>query len=120
MSKFAFLVPAGFDIDTALQQLAGNEKLYLSVLTRFRTLYHNLAETIEADLQSGAFDKAQRAAHTVKGLAGTIGHSALREAAMQMERCAEPGNPAQCEAAFVEFRQALGQVLDSLENIQNL
>jgi hypothetical protein len=42
MSKFASLASEGFDVAAALQQLAGSEKLYLSVITKFATLYKDL------------------------------------------------------------------------------
>ncbi|MDR2695396.1 MAG: Hpt domain-containing protein [Deltaproteobacteria bacterium] len=119
MSKFDPLAAEGFDVATALRQLAGSEKLYLSIITKFSTLYKDLPETIRADLEKGDLVKVQRDAHTVKGLAGTLGHGALREAAAQLEHAATGGDAAECAQRFTPFREIFAQVLGSLQNILN-
>jgi len=117
MSKFASLPSEGFDVATALQQLAGSEKLYLSIITKFTTLYKDLPDTIQADLEKGDLAKVQRDAHTIKGLAGTLGHSALRDAAAQLEHGAVDGNVAECAQHLVAFREVFARVLGSLQNV---
>ena len=119
MSKFDPLAAEGFDIATALQQLAGSEKLYLSIITKFATMYKDLPDTIQADLEKGDLVKVQRDAHTVKGLAGTLGHAVLREAAAQLERGAVDGNAAECVQLLAPFREHFARVLGSLQNILN-
>jgi two-component system sensor histidine kinase/response regulator len=117
MSKFDPLASEGFDIATALQQLAGSEKLYLSIITKFATMYKDLPDTIQADLEKGDLAKVQRDAHTVKGLAGTLGHNALRDAAAQLEHGATDGNAAECAQHLAVFRDVFARVLGSLQNI---
>ena len=119
MSKFAFLASEGFDVAAALQQLAGSEKLYLSVITKFATLYKDLPDTLQADLDKGDLEKVQRDAHTIKGLAGTLGHSVLRDAAAQLEHSAVEGNAAECALRLVPFREIFISVLGSLQNVVN-
>ena len=119
MSKFASLVMEGFDVATALQQLAGSEKLYLSVITKFATMYQDLPEIIQTDLEQGDLAKVQREAHTVKGLAGTLGHSALREAAAQLEHSAAGGDTAGCMQRLASFREIFVTVLSSLRNVMS-
>ena len=117
MSRFDPLAAEGFDIATALQQLAGSEKLYLSIITKFATMYKDLPDAIQADLEKGDLEKVQRDAHTVKGLAGTLGHSALRDAAAQLEHSAVAGNAAECMQYLAAFRDTFERVLGSLQNI---
>jgi HPt (histidine-containing phosphotransfer) domain-containing protein len=119
MSKFAPLASEGFDIATALQQLAGSEKLYLTIITKFATLYKDLPDTMQTDLEKGDLAKVQRDAHTVKGLAGTLGHSALRDAAAQLEHSAAAENAAECAQCLGAFREIFARVLGSLQNIMN-
>ena len=119
MSKFDPLAAEGFDVATALQQLAGSEKLYLSIITKFATMYKDLPDTIRADLEKGDLAKVQRDAHTVKGLAGTLGHGALREAAAQLEHGAAGGNAAECVQLLASFREIFTRVLGGLQNILN-
>ena len=115
MSKFDALASEGFDVATALQQLAGSEKLYLSIITKFATMYKDLPDTIQADLANGDLAKVQRDAHTVKGLSGTLGHSALRDAAAQLEHSAAGGNTAECTQHLAVFRDVFARVLGSLQ-----
>jgi HPt (histidine-containing phosphotransfer) domain-containing protein len=119
MSKFAPLASEGFDVATALQQLAGSEKLYLSIITKFATMYKDLPDTIQADLEKGDLAKVQRDAHTVKGLAGTLGHNALRDIALELEHSAVAGNSAECMQHLATFREIFSRVLGSLQNILN-
>ena len=119
MSKFAFLASEGFDVAAALQQLAGSEKLYLSVITKFATMYKDLPDALQADLENGDLAKVQRDAHTIKGLAGTLGHGTLRDAAAQLEHSAAEGNAAACAQHLVLFREIFISVLGSLQNVVN-
>jgi len=117
MSRFASLASEGFNVATALQQLAGSEKLYLSVITKFVALYKDLSDTVQADLEKGDLAKVMRDAHSIKGLAGTLGHGALRDAAGQLESSAAAGNAEESEQHFAVFREVLAGVLGSLQSV---
>ena len=119
MNTFAPLAAEGFDVATALQQLAGSEKLYLSVLTKFVAMYQDLPDVIRADLEKGDLVKVRRDAHTIKGLAGTLGHGALREAALQLEHSAAAENAAECVQNLAAFRDVFSRVLGSVQNVVN-
>ena len=119
MSKFDHLALEGFDVVTAMQQLAGSEKLYFSVITKFVTMYKDLPDVIQAGLEQGDFAKVQRDAHTVKGLAGTLGHGALRDAAGALEHSAIDGNAAECAQNLAAFREIFARMFASLQNVVN-
>jgi HPt (histidine-containing phosphotransfer) domain-containing protein len=119
MSRFAPLASEGFDIATALQQLAGSEKLYLSIITKFVTMYKDFPDTIQADLEKADLAKVQRDAHTVKGLAGTLGHGGLRDIAAQLEHSAVDGDAAACAQHLAAFREIFARAHGSLQNILN-
>ena len=120
MGKFDLLASEGFDVATAMRQLAGSEKLYLSVITKFATTYKDLPDTFQADLEKGDLAKVQRDAHSVKGLAGTLGHGALRDAAAELEHSAIDGNAAECAQHLAAFREIFARVLGSLQNYVNV
>ena len=119
MSKFTVLTSEGFDVATALQQLAGSEKLYLSVITKFATTYTDLPDAIQADLEKGDLAKIQRDAHTAKGLAGTLGHGALRNAAAELEHSAIEENAAECAQRLAAFREIFTHVHGALQKFVN-
>ena len=86
----------GIDTASALRRVGGKVKLYLDVLRKFRDGQGNAAERITAALQSGDRLGAERLAHTLKGLAGTVGAVELQEVALAVEqdlhRGIEPGD----------------------------
>ena len=69
----------------ALQRVDGNQKLYLWLLRTFLDKQAGAAAAIGEALAQGALEPAERLAHTVKGLAGNIGASALEAAAAALE-----------------------------------
>ncbi|MDL2279267.1 response regulator [Desulfovibrio sp. OttesenSCG-928-G11] len=78
------LVP-GLDCESAVKRLGGNKTLYLKTLRLFAAnldAYRN--EVLEA-MDAGRNDILQRAAHTVKGLAATVGAHNLAEVAGRLE-----------------------------------
>ncbi len=119
MSKFTSLESEGFDVASALKQLAGSEKLYLNVLTKFSAMYGTIHETMQADLGEGNLEKLHRDAHTIKGLAGTMGHEGLRAAAARLEHSAVPERAAECAAALAEFRLLFPRVIAALNTVLN-
>lgn len=75
----------GVDLLLGLRRLAGNQQLYRSLLMKFQQGYADYDRQIEAALQAGDRETAQRLAHTIKGVAGNLGASALAEAATLLD-----------------------------------
>jgi CheY-like chemotaxis protein/anti-sigma regulatory factor (Ser/Thr protein kinase) len=75
----------GVDIAYALNHLGGDESLLLNVMQKFAQEQHDAAAQIRHCLTEGEHDLACRHAHTLKGLAGTIGALALQRRAEQVE-----------------------------------
>jgi len=76
----------GFDTATALKLLGNSTKLYGNVLKKFSEKYAASYSDLAAMLKSGAdWEGIQREAHTLKGLAGNIGHPALHDTAQALE-----------------------------------
>ena len=86
---------AGLDTRLGLQRMAGKKALYLSALRRFAQSQQGTAQQIALALDDDP-ERAQRLVHTLKGLAGTVGASALQEAASQLEHAMR--NPADAPA----------------------
>jgi two-component system sensor histidine kinase/response regulator len=114
---------AGFDLDAALQRLAGRVDVYARLAgsfgERLATLPADLAAVLHADRRA----EAERLAHTVKGVASTLG--ALRLAAMagEVEQALQhwPPQPPQAdwqprwESAVQAARTALAELLPRLQ-----
>ena len=83
----------GLDTDIALGRLGNNERLYVKLLKQFLAHYDNTESQFYSSLETGGLVDAQRVAHTLKGLAGSIGASALAVQCAKLESSfAEGGN----------------------------
>ncbi|MDZ4099713.1 MAG: response regulator, partial [Methylophilaceae bacterium] len=81
----------GIDVATGLKRVAGNQKLYISLLEQFVSGYADSDKQILLALESNKRDDAQRLAHSVKGVAGNIGANALSQSAAEIERILREG-----------------------------
>lgn len=112
-----------FDTTGALKLLNNNQKLYGNVLKRFLGQYSTAYDALSVQLSNLPEDpaglvEAQREVHTLKGLAGTIGHPALQEAATRFDAAAkEPNahNREELAALGGDLLQKLAQALQTLK-----
>ena len=78
--------PAVLSVERALARLAGNRSLYAQMARMFAAEQGESALQLVKALQQGDRDEASRAAHTLKGVAATLGAEALSALAAQLER----------------------------------
>jgi CheY-like chemotaxis protein len=85
----------GLDTAVGLRRVLGRRELYLALLAKFCASQSDAAEAIRAALARGDRESAERVAHTVKGVAGTIGAQGVAELAGTLEaRLRAPDAPA--------------------------
>ncbi|MDX8399425.1 MAG: response regulator, partial [Gallionellaceae bacterium] len=72
------------DSDKAIASM-GDQEIYLAVLEKFIPNQGEVVESIQKALADADVKKAERLAHTLKGIAATIGAEALSELARQLE-----------------------------------
>ena len=109
----------GFDTASALKMLGNNAKLYKSVLKRFYKQYADNSELASKLGNLSDLEGLQREAHTIKGLAGTIGHAALQNAAQALElsvKNRESPDPAEVDPLVEALLARLAEVLDLLKD----
>ena len=119
---FAGSIP-GLDTADGLARVAGNQKLYQKLLREFITTQATAAAEVHSLMTAGDVETAKRLAHTVKGVAGTLGAGLVQTAAAALERAiadtarAEDLSP-QLDALATQLhalRDALRPVLESAE-----
>jgi two-component system sensor histidine kinase/response regulator len=76
---------AGLDVDTALRRLLGDQNLYASMLRRFVERHRTFEHDVRAALNDADWSTAERLAHTLKGLAASMGATSLAEHATTLE-----------------------------------
>jgi CheY-like chemotaxis protein len=109
----------GVDTHCGLANLGGNGVLYRRALSLFRRQEADFAQRFSAARLAGDLDAATRAAHDLKGLAGTLGMHAVQEAAAALERgCLEGAGDAEVQAMVGEVSSHLGEVVDALGAIE--
>ena len=81
----------GIDVKSALKRTGGNRKRYVALLRRFAQQQASTVDEIRKALSMGDAATAERAAHSLKGAAGTLGATTLSEAAAKAETAIKTG-----------------------------
>ncbi|PZP96907.1 MAG: hypothetical protein DI587_18780 [Variovorax paradoxus] len=81
----------GLDTAAGLRRVGGNRALYLRLLHQFVDGQADAVQRIEAALAGGRQEEAERAAHTVRGVAGNMGLAPLQAAATELEEALRHG-----------------------------
>ncbi len=106
--KLVFTVLEGIDIETGLATTNHNVQLYKKQLLRFISSYRNFSEIFNAALSSEDPNAASREAHSLKGIAGSLGAHNLYQLAGQLEQaCVEQD----------DYQIQLEQVLAELQTV---
>ncbi|MRV73998.1 response regulator [Duganella sp. FT92W] len=109
----------GIDSERGLRHVAGNAELYVQLLDRFRLAQRHAAEDIDAALAQGDLALASRSAHTLRGVAGGVGATAVEQAAqvveLALQRMAAPTPSASLFAPLAALGGALAAVVAALD-----
>jgi two-component system sensor histidine kinase/response regulator len=77
---------AGIDSGPAVRRMLGSTELYFATLRKFVRQQETVTETMCVALDAGDWESAQRHAHTLKGVAGSIGATFLTAEAAALEK----------------------------------
>jgi len=99
----------GIDTAAGLAISQGSEKLYRKLLLRFTDSQRDFATIFRDALATDDPHEAERAAHTLKGVAGTIGAKGVQAAAQDLEMA--------CNRAVEDKAELLNAVLGELEPV---
>jgi HPt (histidine-containing phosphotransfer) domain-containing protein len=113
-------LPAALDsinMVAALARLGGNKELYKRLLLMFHAGHEHAVMAIRVALKSNEIELARRLAHTLKGLAGTVGADELRAAAKQLETAIADGNQPDYDEFLMQVEQKLAIVMASIASM---
>jgi two-component system sensor histidine kinase/response regulator len=108
----------GISVAVGLKNVGGNEKFYLKLLLQFLETNRDSANEIKEALAKKDQSLAVRLAHTVKGIAGTLGAGGLAQVAGELEKTLKTGEAAGLSALLHKFESHLNQVMHSIEKSQ--
>jgi signal transduction histidine kinase/DNA-binding response OmpR family regulator/HPt (histidine-containing phosphotransfer) domain-containing protein len=99
---------AGLDANDGLTRVGGNRKLYLNLLRQFAEQQTSVVEEIVSALGQRDFSLAERLAHTLKGVAGNLGATAVQSSAGTLEKLIRSrASAAELESAMQPVSAAL-------------
>jgi two-component system sensor histidine kinase/response regulator len=108
------LIP-GLDTADGLRRLLGRREAYVSLLRRFAIGQADVMRDIRAALADGRRADAERAAHTLKGVAGSIGARQLQREAGDVEAALRRGATPEDVAPLLDpAERTLGDLITAL------
>ncbi len=107
----------GLDIEQGLRRVGGSSAVYLSVLRKFVASHRGAAVQIADAIGNGDLKAAERLAHSLKGVAATLGADALKDDAAVIENALRGGVAAatELEPAITRLAATLGGLVLRLE-----
>jgi len=107
----------GISVSSGLAKVGGNREFYRNLLMKFRKSYVNVSNEIKNAIRETDKELAQRLAHTIKGLAGTIGAEGLFRAAGDLETAFIKGKADEPESLLNNFEMSLNEVIASIGSL---
>jgi CheY-like chemotaxis protein len=107
---------AGLDVDAGLRHAGGSRALYRRLLKRFAGDYRDFAEDFGKAIAASRWEDAARQAHTLKGLAGSLGAAELQKQAVGLERAARAGDAARVRDELAQTDRRLTPLIDALDS----
>jgi two-component system sensor histidine kinase/response regulator len=108
----------GISVADGLKKVGGNEKFYQKLLLQFLDTNRDSANEIREALEKKDQSLAVRLAHTVKGVAGTLGAGELAQVAGELEKTLKTGEITGLSSSIHLFESHLNQVMHSIEKSQ--
>ncbi len=104
----------GLDTATGLRRTRNKRKLYLCLLAGFTADHGDDVQVLRAMVDRGEWVEAERLAHTVEGLAATLGATALIAPAQALERACGVCRNDDAKAALDALAEAMTPLISSL------
>jgi PAS domain S-box-containing protein len=105
----------GIDILAGLGSVNGDRPLYIRLLNSFHGRHQDIIKNIKDELAHGDRHAAQRLAHTVKGVSGTIGARRLSEISSKLESAIKKDTRDRIPALLHRFDREVARVMTALD-----
>ncbi|MEO5331678.1 MAG: PocR ligand-binding domain-containing protein [Magnetococcus sp. YQC-5] len=104
----------GVDVTKGLTHLNGNRTSYKKLLIRFYEQQRYIADEIKEACEGNDLQKAARLAHSIKGVAGTLGADDLQHASYALEEAIRHGTPQERSYWIEKFDALLEPVMNAI------
>lgn len=108
----------GIDTAVGLSYAMGRRGSYLNLLRRFRDEHAvGFVDGFQHELDAGDVSAATRRAHTLKGLARSVGAGDLGATLQDLERCSASGDHADVPSLLAKAAREISRVTEGLKTI---
>lgn len=107
----------GLAVRAAIARLQLNEKAYLKILGGFRDKFADSAGRIAKKMADGKMDDAGALAHSLKGIAGSLGADSVYAAAAALEASCRKGDRVETEKILKRLGPELAQAMESIARL---
>jgi two-component system sensor histidine kinase/response regulator len=102
--------------EAAIMRLGGMKELYIKYLKKFKTGYSDSDEVLNHLIKVEKYDDARVFAHSIKGLAATLGLDPLSIRSQAIESAIIEGRYSDLPLLICYFKNSLQQVIQSKED----
>ncbi len=106
----------GINVSSGIERTGGNIGRYKKLLRQFASNQGGAHVRIQEAINSGSMEEAVRIAHTLKGIAGTVGASELQEKARGLESLLKGDEQDQTAALLNEIGNILDTIVTEINN----
>ncbi len=106
----------GVNVDAGIRRMGGNVASYYSILEKFHKGQQNVITEIQTSLEINDWEKAQRLAHTLKGLLGTLGAEKLQGRAAELDTSIREKNSSRIESLLPAIDSELTQLFAAISS----
>jgi two-component system sensor histidine kinase/response regulator len=110
----------GLDVGLGLKRIAGDQRLYWSLLDRFVETQAETATAIRHALNLHDLNEVRRLVHTVKGAAGSLGATGVETAAQAIEKALNQPQALPLENSLAHLEQQIDSLVRQLREYPNL
>lgn len=108
----------GFDVQSGIKKVGGNESFYRELLLCFIDEHNSSGEKLTDFLKNDDLEVAQFMAHSIKGTSGILAAMDLHAAAGDLEGAIARGQKDKLPALLGNCKKALDQVLESINTLK--
>jgi HPt (histidine-containing phosphotransfer) domain-containing protein len=101
-------------VDVSVRRIGGNVALYYSLIEKFKANEHVVLKIREA-MAAGDLKTAERLAHTLRGIAGTLGAESLQSEAEQLENKFKNGSLRDVESLLTKVDREVTSLIAKID-----
>ena len=106
----------GVNVAESVRRMGGNTALYCTLLDKFRVKERNMVATIREALAADDSKTAERQAHTLRGIAGTLGAKSLQDLAASLESSIKKAELGEVDSLLARIEQELAAFINSIDH----